>query len=298
LLSLVRAQSTLGPVLATGDTTIYSESPTFSNSAGSYLFTGFKSGNERRALIEFSLANYATQLQGATITGVTLYLYQNDATSTTSSAIQVLPVSALWTEPGVGSKADSLSSDGSDGTTAVSGDATWKYSYYSVLSWLSQGGDYAATASATVNVAGQGWYQVSSPALITDVQGWLSSSSSNNGWILVSALNAPLKQFLSKNNGLSPLSVDQTSSASCYLSITYTGGSGATPTPPAANGGKPIAHIDYTGGGTPGTGPALDATVTAGAIVYIVAAVIPGVVILISVVIIVTLRLMRARRGY
>ena len=49
--------------------------------------------------------------------------------------------------------------------------------------WATAGGDFAATASATQDVTGIGFYTWSGPQMIADVQGRANNSATDFGWI-------------------------------------------------------------------------------------------------------------------
>src|SRR5215831_9366897 len=68
------------------------------------------------------------------------------------------------------------------------GDATWNARFFPGTLWKTPGSDHDATASATLSVtsvidAPYTW--LSTPALVSDVQGWLNAPSSNFGWEVI-----------------------------------------------------------------------------------------------------------------
>jgi PKD repeat protein len=92
------------------------------------------------------------------------------------------------------------------GTTAVAGDVTWIHRESPGTLWSSSGASFAQSASAALQVAGEGGYSYSStPELVTDVQEWLDIPSGNFGWALVvdSPPSGSAKRFNSRENGTS-----------------------------------------------------------------------------------------------
>ena len=182
------------------DTTLFEEGD-LSNGAGDYLFTGSSGGNndnaERRALIAFDIAGAIPA--GATITEVELEL---EMTRTISGAetIGLHRVLADWGEAG-----SNASGNEGAGTAAQSGDATWQHRFFSTDTWSSAGGDFASSASATLQVAGNGSYTwQSTPQLVVDVQSWLDSPNDNHGWIVVMSSGGTAKRFNSRENSSDP----------------------------------------------------------------------------------------------
>ena len=134
-------------------------------------------GDYNHGLIKFDgLSNIPST---ATITSVTLELYQNVSDSSWDIALNA--VLRNWVET----------------------QATWTI-YSTGNSWTTAGatgsGDITASASATVTVANtlDQYYSFSSAQMATDVQGWVTTPSSNYGWLLrpsgAPALNG--KQFV------------------------------------------------------------------------------------------------------
>ncbi len=179
------------------DTTLFEEGD-LSNGAGDYLFSGpTNDGNDRRALIAFDIA--AEVPAGATITEVELEL---EMTRTISGAetIGLHRLLADWGEAG----SDAGGREGG-GAPAESGDATWQHRFFSTETWSSAGGDFASSASATLQVAGNGSYTwESTPQLVADVQGWLDNPGDNHGWILVLSSGGTAKRFNSRQNASDP----------------------------------------------------------------------------------------------
>jgi hypothetical protein len=132
----------------------------------------------RRALIQFDVSGIPST---ATITSVQVKLYLVRTGDSTSHTYSLHPVSDSWGE-------------GNSGTTmtngcvsAVSNDSTWLHRFYSGTTWTSSGGDFgAASQTASIGTTLNQYYTFSSnSSLVADVQGWVSGSTTNNGWILI-----------------------------------------------------------------------------------------------------------------
>lgn len=183
-LAIVSSSTVFQVVLdAEKDATIYEEgNGTNANGSGSYLFTGrteSQNGSaERRALIAFPITEAVPE--GSTIASVSLELTMS-RTQSGAQSIRLHRVLEDWSE----GPSDPPGQEGG-GTAAVAGDVTWIHRDFSETLWTTSGGSFAQSASATVQVAGEGSYSFSStPELVADVQGWLDDPSSNFGWALV-----------------------------------------------------------------------------------------------------------------
>jgi spore coat protein A len=181
---------------ASKDNTIYSESGSESNGAGSYVFAGAaKDGPLRRALVAFDAA--AAIPAGSTVTGVTLTLYMS-RTRTQDQTVSLYRVLADWGE----GTSDASGEEGA-GAPATTGDATWTHRFYPSTTWTAAGGQFAAVASASSLVGNQTtYYSWSSAGMVSDVQAWLDSPSSNLGWIVRGneSTTRVVKRFDSRTN--------------------------------------------------------------------------------------------------
>jgi len=193
---------TLGAVR---DNTLYevsSAASALSNGAGIGVFTGRTaqgSNGIRRGLVAFNFA--AAVPSGATVTSAQLTL---DVTMTTSGSevVSLHRLSSDWGE----SSSDAPGQEGS-GASAEPGDATWFHTFFPSAFWGNPGGDFAAGASATVGVAGDGTYTWGSTSqMVADVQTWVDNPSSNFGWLLFGAesRSATAKRFSSREGGSGP----------------------------------------------------------------------------------------------
>lgn len=178
-------------LIPTRDTTIYEESPDFSNGQGAYLFvgeTGVGAGfSVRRALLRFDLSAIPS---GSTITSVSLSLHLSKAPSgAVSLPITVHQVSKDWGESATNGGSNA-GTNGGGGVQAKAGDATWSHRFYSTSTWAMPGGEFDPIASATRNVGrvidgASNDFVWSGAGLVGDVQEWVNSPSANFGWIMI-----------------------------------------------------------------------------------------------------------------
>ncbi|MCB1603615.1 MAG: DNRLRE domain-containing protein [Xanthomonadales bacterium] len=71
------------------------------------------------------------------------------------------------------------------GTASTTNDATWIHSFYDTVSWMTPGGDYLGTPSASLSISSQGGYTFQNNGMIDDIQNWLDSPATNFDWILI-----------------------------------------------------------------------------------------------------------------
>lgn len=172
---------------AVADTSIYQNHPDY-NLGGTTLVSGTNQQfSNSRALFRFDLSALPAD---AVVSSVQVSLYvtrQPDPDQhggPVNSDFSLYRALQSWTEGTGGSVT---------GSPAATGDATWNDRHYNVpgMGWATPGGqigtDFADVPSATTSVGGVGLYLWgSSPELVTDVQSWLSSPSSNYGFALIS----------------------------------------------------------------------------------------------------------------
>jgi hypothetical protein len=216
------------------DNSIFANNLSGSNGGGAGIFSGSSGQNQnnspRRGLIAFDIASALPS--DATISGVALRMYLGQANqSGGTQAIDLHRLSADWGEGTAGDFTTSISGTGM-GSDAAPGDATWTQRFYQQSDWTGPGaaGDYvqAVSAVATVSAAiNTPFTWLSTPTLVSDVQGWLNQPSSNFGWILINegeGVSQSVKVFYSseavQNNNVAgdPLPPDWLPT----LTVTYT----------------------------------------------------------------------------
>jgi hypothetical protein len=166
---------------ATADNTLYENATgSRSNGLGENFFAGkTNDGLIRRGVIRFDLSAIPA---GSTITSVQLLLNMA-RTQAGPTPVTLHRVLAAWGE----GTSDAGAQEGS-GATSTAGDATWIHAVFPGKSWATAGGDFAATASATTQVADVGGYTWgSTPELVADAQAWLDGSAPNHGWLVEGA---------------------------------------------------------------------------------------------------------------
>ena len=194
---LLQATATTTP---SKDNTLYEHvSGSLSNGAGSHFFAGKTAiGSIRRGVIAFDIAGSIPA--GSTIDSVSLTLNMSKTAFLTGQTIALHGLLADW---GEGSSV-AIGGEGGEGAggPSTAGDATWIHRYYSTTAWASAGGEFSASASATMSVDVIGFYTWTSAQMASDVQAWLDSPSSNFGWILIGneGTNVTAKRFDSKEN--------------------------------------------------------------------------------------------------
>ena len=105
-----------------------------------------------------------------------------------------------------GESASNASGQEGTGALAEIDDATWTNAFDGGAAWLTVGGDFNPTPSATLVVNGLQTYQIQSADLITDIESWLSTPENNFGWILIGEENSngTAYRFNTRENATSP----------------------------------------------------------------------------------------------
>jgi hypothetical protein len=166
------------------------------NGSGPSFFVGRTSQDEsstRRALLRFDVA--AAVPRPAIIESVSLTLFMNPS-HPEMREIRLHRVMADWGE-------GASSSSGGIGRPAEPGDATWIHTYYDTEYWLHGGGQFIGRPTASLVIAGSGFYTwESTNALVRDVRLWRSNPRRNFGWILIGDETEPStsKKFASREN--------------------------------------------------------------------------------------------------
>lgn len=203
LAPIAAARADVVTIPASHDASIYSNKPNNSNGAGPGLFAGTDGAPQNlRSLIQFDVAG--TVPAGSTITDASLTLtlgtFAGDGTAqadTAARSIELHRLTVSWGEGTTLSTTTQISQTG-QGAAANPGDATWSSRFFSPTTptaWTTPGGDFAAQVSAKVDDVGTTdntpctW--PSTPALVADLQSWLDTPSTNAGWLLRNADEAP-----------------------------------------------------------------------------------------------------------
>ena len=163
------------------DTTLYEDlTGALSNGAGQGMFAGTKgSGHAVRGLVAFDVAGRVPA--GMTVTAVKLRLNLSAANSSSAQTVGLHRILADWGEGGT-----VASGGGGGGGPASKGGATWLHTFFSDKFWSRPGGEFEATASASIDAEGIRAYEWgSTDPLVADVQRWLDNPSSNHGWLLM-----------------------------------------------------------------------------------------------------------------
>lgn len=204
---------TIQPDAAAGnDTYLYAEAATTNYGAAADFYTGNGGSNAGvdqfgRALIYFGISAIPA---GATITAVTLSLWESDAAGAYSAAVELRRLLRNW---GEAQATWGISTTGTNWGTAGCGDAT----------------DRVATVSASLTMDGTaaaGFVNWSGAGLVADVQGWLDGTFTNYGWLL----SCPSKEVRGSIRYNDFRSSDYTADAAQRpkLVITYTEAGGGT----------------------------------------------------------------------
>lgn len=141
-----------------------------------------RAGTVGRGLMKFDFSQIP---QNAVITGASLQFQAVKApVSSVSSTFALHRMLKSWNE-GVGT--------GQLGTAAATNDSTWNARFYPDTPWGTPGGaaqvDYAVATNGETFVMAEGTYVIqSTPAMVADVQFWLTNNNANFGWIMISEL--------------------------------------------------------------------------------------------------------------
>ena len=164
-----------------------STDPDVSNGTGAGLFSG-TTGNlvgdpaERRALLLFEVSGEVPA--GAIITSASLQLTVEIIPIGGSSDFD-MSVHRVLSDWGEGTS-NATAGGGGRGAAAETGDATWDHTFFDTDFWLTAGGDFKNTASATAAVGGVGVIMTwSGSSMVDDVQAWSDDPNVNFGWIVV-----------------------------------------------------------------------------------------------------------------
>jgi hypothetical protein len=203
--------------LAQKDNTLYLDlTGQLSNGQGIYLFAGRTTNDAlRRGLIAFDLTSIPSN---ATITGASLSMFLNRPRPNTAPVgVSLSRALRNW-----GEGASNAGDPGGIGAQAEPGDATWLHTFYDTSFWITPGGDFSATLSATTPVMENAIYTWSGSGLLADVQSWVSNRATNFGWVILGdeVDSGTAQRFNTRENPSDPP----------QLMVTYQVSS-ATPTP-------------------------------------------------------------------
>jgi hypothetical protein len=198
---------------ATKDASLFQNNVNNSSGAGNGLIVGTNAqSSPRRASIAFDVAGSIPA--NATIQNVQLNLILGAVAGgggpgggPATATIGLHELLANWGEGTTQQQNppnDNLGGQG-QGAAAGNGDVTWNSNFHSTSLWGAPGGDFAGSASASAVVGTtlngmNSW--LSTPSLVSDVQGWLDSPGSNFGWLMVNADEATAntgRTFYSRN---------------------------------------------------------------------------------------------------
>jgi hypothetical protein len=148
-----------------------------SDGKGLQLYVGrvFRRSDVRRALLKFDLVGILAnvQIQSVKLTLAT-YLSANNTFAPHNFTIH--KVLSNWGE--------GTSIGNGSGAPATTNDATWQNSFYPSSNWTTGGGDFVSAPSATAVGIKDELIIWSSPQMLNDVNAWLSSPSTNYGWMI------------------------------------------------------------------------------------------------------------------
>lgn len=220
------------------DNTLYEYVNTdLSNGAGFHLFVG-KTGQDyiRRAVLAFDIAGGIPP--GSTISTVSLSMHLSRGGSNGTPIIELHKLIADW-----GEGTSIAGGQEGQGAPATTNDATWRHRFYDTTFWLAQGGDFAATVSASQSVGALGTYIWSSAQMITDVQSWLNDPANNFGWLVLGdeSTSATAKRFDSRESTSPPVLTIEYTAATPTATPTATAAVTATPTATATATATPTA---------------------------------------------------------
>ena len=159
-----------------------------SNGSGTGFFAGGGDMQNptyrRRGLVAFDVSSIPSN---AVVTDTSLRLYLGFTQDNTPRAVRLHAALAQW-----GQGASVANGNQTNGATPQPGDATWMhriFNFQNSLFWATPGGDFAPTPSATTTVGTTTgtFHTWSGPGVVADVQSWVASPDSNQGWVVISA---------------------------------------------------------------------------------------------------------------
>ena len=178
-IAAVTVADTINIIASRDNTLIEDVNGAWSGGIMPWVFAGntnqINAEDTRRGLVRFDLS--AIPL-GSTINTASVRLRMTKSVHAGTYTYTLHKVLADWGE-------GTSEGAGGSGAPSTAGSATWIHRFYPDVFWTTSGGDFNATASASLSVfATLGFYTWSSAQLAADVQSWLAAPSSNFGWIL------------------------------------------------------------------------------------------------------------------
>jgi hypothetical protein len=195
------AQVTLG---ASKDATIFQDVTDNGSGAGNGLYAGGNNlASPRRALIAFDVAGNLPATATIQSVQLTLTMAMAPGGSSGNRTIELRTVLADWGEGATlfqNPAGNSVAGQGG-GAAAAPGDVTWNSRFHGsapATPWAPAGGAFAAAASASASIAptvNVSYAWGTTPAMVSDVQNWLTTPSSNHGWLLLNATETAQNSF-------------------------------------------------------------------------------------------------------
>ena len=166
-------------VTPTKDNSIFSEGNNLSDGAGLFVYAGRTNNSAtvqvRRALTRFDVSTVPAnaQIQAVKLTFTTLKSAGNSTAPHNFTLHKLLSNWGEGTSSGLG-----------NGSPATVNDATWQNTFYPSSNWITNGGDFVNTASATAVGILNEFTEWSSIQMLNDVNAWISNPSTNFGWLI------------------------------------------------------------------------------------------------------------------
>ncbi len=171
------------------DATLFSEADT-SAGGGAGIVSGTIRNNpwHRRALLRADLSFIPP---GTTISEVSLTLVVvNSGGNFGDFDYRLHSLSKSW-----GEGTNVPDNAGGQGIPALTGDVTWRSNFHNQTEWINPGGDFAPFPSAVASAGRFASVGVWDGAgMASDVQDWITSPSSNFGWILISTIEGTFQR--------------------------------------------------------------------------------------------------------
>ena len=158
------------------DNTLFEYASNISNGAGAHIYAGHNFRGRRHGAIAFDVPRVP---RGAQLTDASVVLHLSNPWAVRASDLFLHRFLYDW---GEGTSVETSASG--DGAPAQPGDATWDHAFYNRVYWGADGGDFAATPSASKAITANGYHSLSSPQLLDDIRGWITNPVSNFGWLL------------------------------------------------------------------------------------------------------------------